>query len=215
MRVTAKACLVLLMAMCACTLSLGADWQHTPRKDPKPEEKGSWNLDGGVPFETDGWLKSGECFRVNGIVTAPDFFNNLRRLDTTDGAVYRRGNETVTDLPDELRVHMTIRDFPCTPELQRGGARPALTRETMSNLRLKLFWKNGISLRPVEDYSRTIVSIRAIAPYATDLAAELPERLEWTYLLTVRSAGIPLTDNLVFMIEAPGGHRAARVSAVF
>jgi hypothetical protein len=55
--------------------------------------------------------------------------------------------------------------------------------------------------------------VKPILPYATELAAELPERLLWSYELDIPSAGIPLTDGLVLIFRREDGRIAARVAA--
>ena len=172
-----------------------------------------WNLDGGAFFATDGGLANGACFRLAGRVTAPDFFDDLKRTDDADGTTYRRGSEVVTHFPKHLFVEFSIKDSPCSLELGETSPRPPLTREMLATLRLRLFWKNGLAMRPIEDARITEGMVQPLAPYASDLKKELPQRYEWIYSLTVPSAGIPLTDSLVFVLEAPDGHFAARVAA--
>src|SRR5437773_10502581 len=66
-------------------------------------DKNIWNYDGGVFFATDGSLPNGVCFRVSGNIDAPVFFLNLKRINDEKGTIFRRGTETVTHFPDELR----------------------------------------------------------------------------------------------------------------
>lgn len=176
-------------------------------------EKTVWNYEGGVLFETDGSLPNGACFRVSGRVTSPEFFDNLKRIDSKSGAVYRRGTETVTKFPNELRVSFLIHDQPCNPEIQHIGTRTYLTDEMMSTLRFSLHWKRGVALRPVKKITEARVSVEPVAPYATALAAELPKRFEWFYDLFISGAGVPLTDSLVLVFRTPDGRIAARVAA--
>src|SRR5258708_5412814 len=65
------------------------------KKAPKVPKRTVWNLDGGVFFATDGHLQNGSCFRLSGGVTAPDFFDGLRRVDTDDGTTYLRHDKVV------------------------------------------------------------------------------------------------------------------------
>jgi len=176
-------------------------------------EKTVWNYDGGVLFETDGSLPNGACFRVSGRVTSPEFFDNLKRIDDKGGAVYRRGTETVTKFPNELRLSFLIHDQPCSAEMHHIGARTYLTNEMMSGLRIFYYWKRGVALRPVKGITEARVSVEPVAPYATALAAELPKRFEWFYDLIISGAGVPLTDSLVLVFRTPDGRIAARVAA--
>lgn len=184
------------------------------KKEAKPKsDRTVWNLDGGAFFATDGGLSNGACFRLSGRVTAPGFFDNLKRIDDAEGTSYRRGSELVTHFPDQLFVEFSIKDSPCSLELSETSVRLPLTPEMLATLRLRLFWKNGLAMQPVENAKVAESTIRPLEPYAQDVKKELPQRYEWFYLMTVPSAEVPLTDSLVFVLETPDGHFAARVAA--
>jgi hypothetical protein len=176
-------------------------------------DKNIWNYDGGIIFATDGALPNGVCFRISGEVNARDFFNNLKRFDDEHGTVFRRGTELVSEFPKTLDVSFSIRDEPCTPGLRETAPRTYLTREMMSHLQLSIYWKHGVDLRSVKDVREVEAHVERIDPFARSLAAELPVRFEWSYLLTVPSAGVPLTDSLVFAFRTNDEHMAARVAA--
>ena len=141
------------------------------------------------------------------------FFDGLKRVDDNQGTTFVRGKETIAAFPDQLKLLFIIRDFPCPEQLHDATGRVYLTREMMSTLRLSLFWKRGVDLRPVEGFNVAHFSIAAIPPYAKELADELPERLQWSYELDVPSSGVPLTDGLVLIVRREDGRIAARVAA--
>jgi hypothetical protein len=173
-----------------------------------------WNLDGGVFFATDGHLPSGSCFRLAGQMNAPDFFDGLRRVDNDAGSSYLLRNKPVTEYPEQVQLVLHLLDFPCTADLKDTAVRPPLTREQMSKLHLALYWKDGLRLRPVEDSQRTGASVRKIGSYVTGAAAEeLAPRYEWNFAFTVNSAKVPLTNDLVLVIENEEHKIAARVAA--
>ena len=176
-------------------------------------DKNIWNYDGGVIFATDGALPNGVCFRVSGDVNAADFFNNLKRVDDERGTVFRRGTELVSEFPETLDVSFSIRDEPCSRGLRETAPRTYLTREMMSQLQLLIYWKHGLNLRPVKDVKQVEARLERIVPFARSLAAELPMRFEWSYQLLVPSAGVPLTDSLVFVFRTTEERIAARVAA--
>jgi hypothetical protein len=176
-------------------------------------DKNIWNYDGGLIFATDGALPNGVCFRVSGDANGGDFFNNLKRVDDERGTVFRRGTELVSEFPETLDVSFSIRDEPCSPGLREIAPRTYLTREMMSQLQLLIYWKRGVDLRPVKDVKEVEARVERIVPYARGLAAELPVRFEWSYQLLVPSAGVPLTDSLVFIFRTSEEHIAARVAA--
>jgi hypothetical protein len=83
----------------------------------------------------------------------------------------------------------------------------------MDGLRLSIYWKHGVQLRPVKNIQVRSVRVDRIRPYAASLAEELPRRYEWSYELVVPSAGVSLSDGLAFVFRTPDGRIAARVAA--
>lgn len=176
-------------------------------------EKVVWNYDGGVFVSTEGGFPDGPCFKVAIRLTAPQFFDNLKRFEEDDGKViFRRGQEVLTEFPDKLDLSFSIRDLPCTMELQ-PAAQNYLTPEIVGSLRLSFFWKRGTALRPVEHVTRISSNMERIPPYATELADTLPEKFEWFTRFEVPSACVPLTDSLVLIFRTADGKIAARVAA--
>jgi hypothetical protein len=175
-----------------------------------------WNYDGGIDLVTDGSIPGGPCFRLNGRVTAPEFFAGLKRIDFENAeTVFRRGEEDVKEYPDEVLLEFYFHDHLCPEAYEPGGnnvPHAYLTREIVSKLRLNLYWKRGIDLRPVESVTRKYFDVKALRPYAVE-ATDLPERLEWSYVFLVHSAGVPLTDSLVLILRTEDDRIAARVAA--
>lgn len=181
---------------------------------PAPaREKTVWNYDGGIFLETDGSLSGGLCFRVAGRVNAPDFFDNLKRIDNPGmDAIFRRGKETVTQFPARLLLQFAIHDWPCSFKLQDTGSRKYLTRALVGDLRLSLYWKRGVELRSITEYKLVAFSVRRVVPFNPE-AGDLPEKLQWNYELDIPSEGVPLTDSLVLVIRTSDDQVAARVAA--
>ena len=201
-----KARLVAVLAF-AATVSLIVPSRACAR------EKSVWNYDGGIFLETDGSISSNTCFRVSGRVTAKHFFDDLKRIDKKDAeTIFQRGKETVTEFPKVLLLQFALYDFPCSTKLQETGTRKYLTRAVVSELRLSLYWKHGLELRPLTNYTPVAFNIRPIYPLDLE-AKDLPERLEWDYELAIPSEGVPLTDSLVLIIRTPEEKTAARVAA--
>lgn len=191
-----------------------AESKEKPGKT-KPARRTVWNLDGGVFFTTDGHLPNGSCFRLSGQMNARDFFDGLRRVDSEDGTLYYLRNQIITEYPDEVQIVIRLLDFPCTLDLKDTVARPPITREMMATLRLNFFWKQGVHMRPVEESKRTGAEVRRIGTFAAGPAAaeELAPRYEWSYAFTVNSENVPLTNDLVLVIENQEHKIAARVAA--
>jgi hypothetical protein len=194
-----------------CFAPAASSGQH--KQDRPKHEKNIWNYDGGVFFQTDGSLPNGVCFRVSGRVTSEDFFNNLKRVDTDKGTIFRRGTQIITQFPETLVAAFAIHDQLCPSSIQQVGTRTYMTQEMMQNLRLSIYWKHGVDLRPVKNTKLLDARVDRINPYTTALAAELPRRYEWSYELSVPSEGVSLSDSLVFVFRTPDERIAARVAA--
>jgi hypothetical protein len=204
--------LALDILLVAPVLPAGSQARRSP-KDQKPAPRTIWNFDGGVVFQTDGSAPGGACFRLSGRLTAPQFFDDLKRIDDNSGTLYLRGTQTVTEFPDQVALSFVIRDFPCANQLQQTGSRTYMTQALVNSMRLHLSWKRGIDLRPVEKVGDAHLYVKRVVPYAAQSAADFPERFEWFYQLNIPSAGVPLTDDLVLVLRSPDGHIAARVAA--
>ena len=183
------------------------------KKPPKVPKRTVWNLDGGVFFATEGHLESGSCFKLSGGMTAPDFFDGLRRVDTDEGTTYLLNDKPVTEFPDELLLTMHLLDYPCSRDLKDTAVRPPLTPEIISALRLHFYWKDGVALRPVDSSKRTDASVTRLVPFAKQADDELAPRFQWNYTFTIQSAGVPLTNDLVLIIESEDHKIAARTAA--
>src|SRR2546421_2750278 len=107
-----------------------------PASLPQPaRDKNVWNYEGGVSLITNGSIPDGPCFRISGRVTAPGFFDNLKRIDTEKGAIFRRGAEGVTSFPDKVLLTFIVRDHydqTCPPRMENTGSPKYLTRAAMS-----------------------------------------------------------------------------------
>ena len=200
----------LLMLVPVATANLN---QQKPGKKEKPVRKDVLNFDGGIYFETDGSLSEITCFRVSGHAGAPRFFENFKRIDDERGTQYRRGQEVVTEFPEELHVPLVIFDFPCASQLDHLGPRRYLTQDMMRTLRFSFYWKRGLELRHIEGTKQDGARAEPVELYNTANKEELAKRYRWYIDFTVPSAGVPLTDRLVMIVRMPDGRTAARVAA--
>lgn len=200
---------VIVGSLCPAPAAFASQHKQSEHK----HEKTIWNYNGGVFFQTDGSLPNGVCFRISGRMNSQDFFDNLKRVDSEESTIFRRGSETVTQFPESVIVSFALRDQSCLSGVQQVGTRATMTQKMVDNLRLSIYWKHGVDLRPAKNSKLLNVRVAHINPYATVLAAELPPRYEWSYDLSVSSAGVPLSDSLVFVFRTPDGRIAARVAA--
>jgi hypothetical protein len=200
------------LAVAALFCLLDATAGQQPDK-PKRLPHAVWNFDDGLFLQTDGSVNENTCFRLSGRVVAAKFFQNLKRVDDNQGTQFLHGKEPVSLFPEQISLQFVLHDWPCSTQLHDGGTRKYLTREMVASLRLSLYWKRGVDLRPAENFKMAYFSVKTVPPYAKALANELHEQLEWSYQLDIPSAGVPLTDSLVLIFRRADGHIAARVSA--
>lgn len=184
-----------------------------PQKDLHPVGRTVWNLEGGAFFATDGRIPNGPCFRLTGQATAPDFFDKLKRIDDNNGTKYIRGTQAVTEYPPKLDVSILLHDLPCSILLKEKTIWPPLTREDIGKLRLRLYWKHGVELRPAARVAEPVLHIRELAPDITPEANDLAKRYEWNFTFGLPCEGVPIEDSLVFTFETADGAVAARTSA--
>jgi hypothetical protein len=176
-------------------------------------DKTIWNFDGGISLGTEGSIPDGPCFRLTGRMFAPEFFDNLKRVDSALGTIYRRGNDVVSVFPEKMQLHFRIYDLSCNDQLQAAGTQVYLTRALMESLRLSFFWKRGVHLRPAAGVKPELMEARRVLPYASELAKDLPEKYEWWFEFEVPSENVPVTDSLVILVRTVNGYLAARVAA--
>jgi len=184
----------------------------TALAQPK-HEKTVWNFDGGISLNTDGSIPNGPCFRLTGKVFAPEFFENLKRVDSELGTIYRRGNDVVSVFPEKMQLHFMMYDLPCSDQIQVTGTQLYLTRALMKSLRLSFFWKHGMVLRPAKGVTPKHLEARPVPVYGAEQAMDLPEKYEWWFEFDVPSENVPVTDSLVILVRTADGHIAARVAA--
>lgn len=180
---------------------------------PKKKDKQVWDLEGGLTLMTDGSIPEGPCFRMTGLLTAPNFFDNLKRIDTNTGPVIHRGHDIVTEFPERLRLLFELYDIPCSDQPGSTGARVYLDKSIVSSMHLKVFWKRGVELRPAEGVTLTSVQARLIPPFDSENKEDLPQKYEWWFDLNVPATGVPVTDSLVIVLLTRDQHIAARVAA--
>src|SRR5437867_3707545 len=135
-----RLCFALAAALLLLVPASRAGQQQKPKKKEKPAHKDVHNFDGGILFETDGGLSELTCFRLRGRATAPDFFDDFKRIDDEQGTQYRSAQEVVTEFPEELHVSFVMSDIFCPRQTQEPGPRKYLTQEIMKSLTFSFYW---------------------------------------------------------------------------
>jgi hypothetical protein len=202
---------VLCCFLAACLLQFAATPQLGEAQPVR--DKTIWNYDGGILLVTDGAVNNGPCFRLTGRLKAPQFFDNLRRVDSTSGTLFRRGNQIVTEFPEHMELSFELYDLPCADRIQQAGTQIYLNKTILRSLHVNFYWKHGTSLRPAPEIVLKHAEMIPIEPFAADLSNELTKKYEWWFVFDVPSAGVPVTDSFVLVMQSPEGKIVARVAA--
>jgi hypothetical protein len=227
LRVQTKAVFVVALivaGLLATGVGMGAPPPRTPAAPSgipaANHEKNIFNYEGGLFLLTNGSVPSGPCFRIQGRVAAPGFFDNLKRIDTEMGATFRRGSENVTHFPEQISLQFIVHDhydLTCPPQEENTSGSRYLTRAMMASMHLYLYWKHGVEMRPITNSVPKYFSVDPVMPTASARAASsdgkpIPQKLEWSYEFAVPSADVPLSDSLVLILKTADNHIAARVA---
>ena len=134
-------------------------------------------------------------FRV--LFVSGDFFRDLRGHKTPNGIEFRRRKEKTSSIsfPDPLLVDVEAFPHKCSAEMTP----PDYAAGLMEKASFKVAWKSGNEAHPVELLA----------------AEERHDRLSfgWSYLLTVPSQAVPLTNSLELDVSLRGGMCQAHFTA--
>jgi hypothetical protein len=226
LRFRVQAIAVFVVALIVAELLATGVGNAVPPPDPagfpaSNHERNVFNYEGGLFMLTNGSIPNGPCFRIEGRVAAPGFFDNLKRIDDDMGATFRRGSENVTQFPNQVFLQLIVYDHydsTCPPQVENTSGAPYLTRAMMASMHLYLYWKHGVELRPIQNAVPKYFSVDPRPLTATARAAvangePMSERLSWSYEFSVPSADVPLSDSLVLVLRTADNRIAARVAA--
>ena len=130
-------------------------------------------------------------------LTAGDFFDGLRRINTPTGAHFSKGERTIDYFPDQILVEIRADVRVCdTTEIV---VLPVAV-EFMRSLQFEVKRKRESELRPIGGLS----SERSQLPFGE------MTRSVWLYKLTIQTKQVPLGEHLVIDLITKDGKRLAR-----
>jgi len=132
-------------------------------------------------------------FRV--VFISGDFFKDVQEHKTRNGIEFRKKKKIYATFPDQLVVDVEAFPHKCTAEITP----PDYAAGLMEKPTFDVAWKRGDESRPVE-------------LLATE-EHHHPLGLGWSYLLTVPSTTVPLTDSLVINVSMRDGICRTRLTA--
>jgi hypothetical protein len=167
----------------------------TARAGDTQIKKTSFGTGAEVGFGLVQYRKTCVWFRV--IFISDDFFKDVQGHKTPNGIEFRKKKEkkTYANFPDQLVVDLEAFPLKCTAEMTP----PDYAAGLMEKPSFEVAWKRADESRPVE-------------LLATE-EHHHPMGLGWSYLLTVPSATVPLTDSLVINVSMRDGICRTRLTA--
>ena len=142
-----------------------------------------------------------------GIVGPPEFFRNLRSVDSFRGSTFENDQGEVHFFPERMTITLRI----LGPVAPSGKSIPArkLNHDLMEGLRFKVQWKRGMKMRSVKEFRLLAVSESNFA----DLDNFGLPIDGWTYEMVLEDSEVPVTDHLILYISSPQDKLLARMSA--
>jgi hypothetical protein len=97
---------------------------------------------------------NGDSVAIRGEIGPASFFENLRSVDSKDGAVFRNNVGEVRFFPDRVAVTLLIIG-PFTKRARASGP----DAQYMEGMKFKAEWKRGVELRPVKAFRQLTASV--------------------------------------------------------
>jgi hypothetical protein len=132
-----------------------------------------------------------------GRLEAGNFFRVLKRTDSTNGPIFRRGSQVLTDYPDDVFLEFWPLISRCSKDLKYINDWPTQTPDFLRSIRAEFRYMRELRSYPLE----------------TELAEEstfdmLGGTTVWSYRFLIKTKGVRLTDRLVVTLFLKDGTRA-------
>jgi hypothetical protein len=146
-----------------------------------------------------GQIRTGDvCVNFIPVLQSLGFFNGLERIDTPQGAEFRRNSQAVDFFPDYLALEVNIRIEVCDANIYT----PAKTPDIIRGMQFRVEWKRGLNLRPVANVSIERKTLQM---------EEGDNRM--LYVIKLRDHSVPLSDHLILSVISASGKIMSRMSA--
>jgi|SRR5215472_4739977 len=142
-----------------------------------------------------------------GMVGPPEFFRDLRGVDSLRGSTFENDQGEVRFFPERMTITLRI----LGPVTGNGKSIPSrkLNHDLMEGLRFKVQWKRGMKMRSVKEFRLLAVSESNFADLDN---FGLPVD-GWTYEMVLEDSEVPVTDHLILYISSAENKLLARMSA--
>lgn len=153
-----------------------------------------------VPFDYLNYHKGNQCTSFAAFMSSGDFFEALRISEVASSRKFYRGDKEVTDFPDTITIEIRSTMSACSNLLVKPAVN-SVAHDFTSGVTVKAKWITGLKERPAE-----IASLALSPPDASEVpwvsGSEMPV---WTFMLTIVSKGVPLSDHLNLELYSKDG----------
>ena len=139
----------------------------------------------------------GHCWRMSAEIIDSSLAK-LRKKRSAAGTEFHRGKNVVDRFPDELMVEVSVTDCASPYTVP-------VSREILGSMQFEAQWRRGTEERPVSGlYVPRVRSKEGLAETSDTVQI---------YELSVQSADVPLTDQLVLRVSSADGKKIAEFVA--
>jgi hypothetical protein len=139
----------------------------------------------------------GHCWRMSATIVDSSLAK-LRKKRSASGTEFHRGKNVIESFPDEVMVELTVTD--CTsPNAVPVG------RDILGAMQFAAEWRRGTEERPVGGLYVPRARSRDGWPESRDTVQ--------VFELSIQSADVPLTDQLVLTVSSSDGKKVAQFVA--
>jgi len=153
---------------------------------------------------------NGICIFWGGDASSGDFFRDLRREDSPDGPIYRKGKKIVEYYPEQLQVVIRVVQHECNERGVPSLNSLPITDDFAGSLRCKAEWKIGMHQETAKDF--TVLHLqhktRNTALGNEGISSDVIE-----YSFNLSGHQIPLASHLIVIVTDSQEAQLARLSA--
>ena len=145
------------------------------------------------------------CVPLTVAMTSSDVSTGLRLIQTRPGSRSYKHVPPITEFPDQISVFARASMLPCSFDPYIPVS-PEDARRFMNTLSFTFEWKSQFERRPVE-----AVSSRLMSPGPSLWPENEKPVPVWSYIFTVKTAGVPVTNDLVITVRSETSNQLSRM----
>ena len=145
------------------------------------------------------------CVPLAVAMTSGDFFDGLKTAEASSGRRFYKHARTITEFPAQMTIFIRASMLPCSqfPYIPVSGDD---ARDFMGALDFTLEWQSHFERRPVE-----ILSARVVSPGPSVWPENQKPIPVWSYIFTVKTERVPLTDDLIITMRSETSKLVSRM----